>query len=484
MMRAALASAPPPGIAPVSIRGAVMALVAAVVLCWPMLIVSAPLVFNDSKTYMDQGQELLRLLLDMVRSGPDAAQQRAGELNGRMVRSAIYSIYVFLGSRWPLGPMVPAIAQAAAVLFLLGALVRRELQAPPAAIAVVAALVAALTSLPWFASFLMPDILAAAVILYAAMLVRSFETFDLGQRLALGAIAAFATISHYGHVPLAAACTGAALLLLLAQRRLTGAAITAGLAPIVFAIGANAAIGWFAYDGASAAPRRLPILLARSIEDGPARWYLQENCATEPYAICEAFPEIPDRVEEVLWAETGLRNASPELYQRIRAEELAILSRAFVRYPAQQAWSFAGNAARQFVRFGADDFQWGGFVRMERAADNTAWDPRGFLLVAWDRDRDRTLFDVFGAVQTGSVLFGLLALIWLARADGLRAGRFERETLAIVAVGLIANAAIFGGLSAPADRYQSRIAWIVPALAALFWLERRRRAAQAHRSLA
>jgi hypothetical protein len=42
----------------------------------------------------------------------------------------------------------------------------------------------------------------------------------------------------------------------------------------------------------------------------------------------------------------------------------------------------------------------------------------------------------------------------------------------------MANAAIFGGLSAPVDRYQMRVIWIVPMVAALFWLSRRRDPAQ------
>jgi hypothetical protein len=43
----------------------------------------------------------------------------------------------------------------------------------------------------------------------------------------------------------------------------------------------------------------------------------------------------------------------------------------------------------------------------------------------------------------------------------------------VVVVGLAANATIFGGLSAPVDRYQMRVIWIVPMIAALFWLARR-----------
>ncbi len=45
--------------------------------------------------------------------------------------------------------------------------------------------------------------------------------------------------------------------------------------------------------------------------------------------------------------------------------------------------------------------------------------------------------------------------------------------LLVAVAGLAINAAIFGGLSVPVDRYQGRVVWIVPVLAALFWLTRR-----------
>ena len=36
-----------------------------------------------------------------------------------------------------------------------------------------------------------------------------------------------------------------------------------------------------------------------------------------------------------------------------------------------------------------------------------------------------------------------------------------------VLIALLVNAAVYGGLSAPVDRYQSRLAWLIPALLAL-----------------
>ena len=50
----------------------------------------------------------------------------------------------------------------------------------------------------------------------------------------------------------------------------------------------------------------------------------------------------------------------------------------------------------------------------------------------------------------------------------------ERDLALLIMVGLIANAVIFGGLSAPVDRYQSRIAWLLPALWFIYAARRRK----------
>ena len=61
---------------------------------------------------------------------------------------------------------------------------------------------------------------------------------------------------------------------------------------------------------------------------------------------------------------------------------------------------------------------------------------------------------------------GGLALFALAWASG-RTRPGDVEVFAMLLLGLALNALIFGGLSAPADRYQARIVWIVPAMVLL-----------------
>lgn len=475
------------GIAPggggqlVSPRGAALALAAAVLLCWPMLLVSAPLFFFDTAGYWQQGRAAVGVFLAPFTPTPDVVNgaggggSAGGALDAavdqvRGLRSAPYAFFVYVTSLTPLGLIGPVVLQTGFVLFLFWALVARELEAPRGSIALAAALVAVLSPLPWFASFLMPDLLAAGVILYALVLVRGFDALGLWQKLALVLVATFTVVVHYGHLPLAAACIGAALAVRLIRGRLDLASALAGVAPVLLAVAVNMGAGAVAFDGPSLAPRRLPLLLARSLQDGPARWHLQEHCAAYDYTICTVVPEIPDTIHDLMWAPGGIKSATDDEISAIRDEELVILWRAFQEYPLAQVSSLLGNAFIQTVSIGTEEILY---------AEPTRDAATGKYSANFDRSHPRGVLEAFGLLHIASILAGVAALAVMARRDGLRAGEREQEVLLVLAVGLLANAVIFGGLSAPVDRYQSRVAWLIPAIAALFWLERRRQALHA-----
>ncbi len=333
-------------------------------------------------------------------------------------------------------------------LWMLFALIGRAALARPGILAATWLYLAAVTTLPWFASYQMPDLMAAAVILWGAILAWRFDDLGPWQRVALTLIAAFAVAAHYGHGPVAAALYALVLLWRLVRRRLTLAVVAAAMFPIFFAPLANLGASSVALDKPSAAPLRLPVLLARSIGDGPARWYLEEACPEAPLAFCEAFGDwVPRNIPQFLWDKDGIDSLTPELLERIRDEEFLVLARAFRAYPVEQTASLFGNAARQVVEVGL------GGIRVENADGEVT-------------DHARAVVRIFDRVVPIGVWTGAALLLWLALRGRLT--RPELETAAVVVLGLLINAGVFGGLSAPVDRYQSRAIWLLPALAGIF----------------
>jgi hypothetical protein len=147
----------------------------------------------------------------------------------------------------------------------------------------------------------------------------------------------------------------------------------------------------------------------------------------------------------------------------IRAEEMLILKRTLIEYPAAQIWSFVGNAVRQMGMIGLGDTTWG-LIVVDEAGE--------FQRESGAADGPVDL-QAIGLAQKAGVLLATALILAFVFSDRLRTGDRERAILFVVVVGLAANATIFGGLSAPVDRYQMRVIWIVPMIAALFWLARR-----------
>ncbi len=455
-----------------TLRGIPLALGLALCLSWPMLASDGYLYYSDTNQYIRGGEIIWRMVLDMgadLIAGPaDGGAAAEGALRNARgepynARSFVYSLYTFFAGA-SLWPAAFGILQAAATLWLLFALVSRRALAAPGILAGGFLFLAGLSTLPWFTVYLMPDLLAAAVVIYAALLVRRADELGPAQMLATGGIAAFAIAAHYGHGPLAAGLFAAVLLWRLVGRRLTRRAVLAALLPLLISPLVNVGASGVALDQPSVAPLRLPILLARSLADGPARWYLEEACPEAPLAFCEAFEgrAVPDTITAFLWDEEGIRALTPGQLARIREEEYLILWRAFRAYPVAQTRSLLGNAALQTVRIGT-----GQILPARRGPDG--------LLVAEPAGRGPAVIAAFDRIVPVATGIGALVLLFLALRGRLTRG--QAELLGVTVLGLALNAAIFGGLSAPVDRYESRIAWLLPALAVIFLAELRGRAA-------
>lgn len=450
-----------------------MALLLTGVLIWPVWLGGAVFIFADTASYLRGGQAIWSTVGDLLGSLMPAASDGGGgnggasgagrlEVNqsGQSTtgRSFTYSAAAYAAFQAG-GAAAVVFAQTWITVFLaLGLITPAALTRPWVLLAGVAALAVA-TTLPWHASYLMPDLLAAAVILFAVILATTFRDMGPWQKLIVTALGAFAVTSHYGNLPLAAALVAVALLVAALRRRLGLATLVAGAiavaGPPLLNLGASSAV----LDTASVAPKRLPILLARSLEDGPARWYLEDACPEAPLAFCDIFgDEVPENVGAFLWSGDGLKNVTPEQMGRIRAEEFDLLWSAFQAYPVEQTTSLLGNAAYQTVLIGTGDM-----------VPATGIDAQFRPARTGPGSEARRLQRRFDSIVPWGTWIGAAIVAALAVTGRLTGGQWA--ALVVVAAGLLLNAAIFGGLSAPVERYQSRVAWLLPFLAVLFLAE-------------
>ena len=454
-------------------REAALWLIASVFLLWPVFVNSGPFYESDSASYIRGGKLGVETGVAMLdRWAAQAPSRQAAPApqddvdraiaNSGGARSAIYSVAAYL-LRWPGNTLLCLVVlQALATAFVICSL--RRLLAPQAefwtAIAASAAL-GVLSSAAWYSAYAMPDILAGIGICAALLLTVFFPRITTGMKVALALLIAFSITAHGSHLPIIAltlaAGTIASWCLPYVRSSSRLRSIVWFASPILLAVTATVATSYAAFGEISLWPKRYPIQLARSVADGPGASYLHDHCATEHYAVCEVLgPNPPRDVLQFLWGPNGLRyRATPAQMERIRAEEPTIVRRAALAYPMFQIRRSVTNAFEQLIDFGPE-LLFG--ARMLGSGQEMTPVP-----VASDRPALKLVAKILiYAGFIGSILFLVAARRQLTRS--------EKSALAVVTVGLVANAAVCGMLSAVAARYQGRVAWVLPALAVMILL--------------
>ena len=440
----------------------VAVLVGALLLTWPAIYNRYPLLYPDSMSYLEDGRLVARALF---------LHKVSADYGGR---SFIYCLGIlpFHGNRNP-WPIVGLNALLTAwVIWLVVRSIRPKHIAASFLVLIIA--LAAITSLAWFVSLIMPDILGPLAYLSIYLLLFASETFSAGERLGLWVLAWWGVASHATHLILAAGlCCVVAIVMALqgAPRRswLPAAGRLAALIALVAA--AHLAIHTYLYGKPSLNGKRPPFLMARVIVDGPGRWYLQRHCGEVQFTICTYLPAIHEGItdDEFLWEAHGIwKSASPITQEQLRAEESRFVIATIRTYPHEELHAALGNFKEQLTTFGLWDYG-----------------PNPWVLEVFDEalpgKRDRYLQsrqavtdlpqDFSSTAQTWAVMASIVLLCLIA---AIRWRHLSRRLLALAAIIVsitVANALVTGVLSNVEDRYQSRVIWLLPFLAGMFVLD-------------
>jgi hypothetical protein len=315
----------------------------------------------------------------------------------------------------------------------------------------------------------MPDLFAGLYILAAALLIAFYDRLAWVELIGLWLLLAASMLFHRSHVLAAAMLLGviALFVLLGARRSLRRVAPALGLIGAAVAIGA---VGFVVLDlavskitGRVATPP--PFLLARVIEDGPGTSYLRQACAEERYAVCRFVDRMPIQEVDFLWSRDPDKGvwyvASPEERIRIAKEQHAIVLRSVLHDPLTQIGALARNFGRQVVNFGVMEFEVDDDLKsfLTKSFGVSITEPFMRSRIVGSGIDLATLSTLHYVVVLASVI--LLAL----RFRTLDAS--TRAVIGIVLTGIVLNALVTGTLSTPHHRFQARVIWLLPALAAI-----------------
>jgi hypothetical protein len=383
---------------------------------------------------------------------------------GVLDRPPFYSIFLRLLhnriSLWPI-PFVQDLI-VCYVIFRVLPIALPDIKAPRIALVVV--LSGILTSLPWFSNQIMPDIYTPLIVLVIFALCLGLDHLGRAEQFLMSVMLLAMIAFHQANTLFTILVLAAALMFgwwrgSPRQELLRSALLV--VVPLVFAMLGQSLYSYAMIKRFTPAPYSPFFLLSRLLDDGPAHRYLMSACPAAQYTLCR-YQDTLRGGSSFLWAEDSPK--WPLIKERgwggALDEASAIVKGTIRAYPGDVLRSALGNATGQLVHAATVEGKCCGewaeqvvaelFPR-EYPAYKNSLQYRGALpstVLTW----------VDGIVLVVSVLFLLTMALTRQPALGGDAGRL----LALIMWAYFVNAALMGTLSEIADRYQSRIAWLIP----------------------
>ncbi len=461
-----------------------------------------PSVFFDTDGYYLMGENLTQV----IKSLPQAVATHGDSLRKPVsdddqidvaimgARSPYYGFLLYLtdkigGSTWLLAAVQAGVA--AWTIYLAWRVV-----APRAAAWTYLALMAGLaagSTLPLFATFIMPDVFAGLAGLGLLLLLAYGDRLSPGGKVALTALLAVSYAVHTTHSLTALATLAPAAALLLFFRAPSKSVL--GGAGWVLAAFVLAALAGKAYSSAfemrTGHPLgRPPFLMARLLADGPGRVYLRRVCTgpDTPYLLCRFKGAALTRSDDILWEDRrglGVFNALKGNDQLVmEQQEAGFLKAVILSDPGGVLLAAMRNWGRQLVKISTHDplrdpraFLANEYWQTTRLVDLIP-DPRACKpLGPGCRPLLRPTPMKWWHITVILASFGFGA--WrMSRPDVVRAFRdrtapWSHEAVrvgiaAAILIGVVVvNAAVCGVLSGAFSRYEARIVWLIPLAAGL-----------------
>jgi hypothetical protein len=422
-------------------------------LLWPALWNGFPIVFYDTGGYLN-------------------AYVSGLPVDGR---SAIYGLFLWLGI--PSDFWIDILFQAAVITWLLILTLRvHGFGGRPWLAAAVTVALGAFTSLPWYAAQLMPDIWLPAGVLALYLLAFCLTQLRRWEKIALGAVAAFAIAGHMATLALLAGLIAALALWRAVAPRLRwprpalAAPALAAVAGVLLMLFANLAlIGQFGL-----VPGGANFLFGRLIQTGIAARYLADHCPDQSLRLCAWRDRLPTNGDDWLWGEQSPLWQMKGGATGFEGEARRIVLDSLRDYPLRHVTAAVEGTLSQAVMVKTGDFltPWNSHTR----AMLKKYAPGAYPTFAAARQQQADFnFTGINAVHVPVALgamAGLVVVVLLAWR-----GRWPRRHAAFaltLLVALLGNAVICGALSNPHDRYQSRLAALAPLALIIAVLGRRR----------
>lgn len=476
-----------------------------VALMWVPLVNGQPFFFPDTTAYVRAGDLIATLVTrGHVRSAwgdryeaatrakpPASTRQKAAEPSAPAVtggndlragnimagRSPYIGFLLYLGymigNFWPF-----VLAQAACAYALIVLSLRRFGVARPRTVVAVVGALAASVSLPFYNGLLLADALAGFGVLSFLLLATDGRQLRRGERLFLALLLLLSVSAHMTHIVMLIAMMVLLLALQLAQvvSPIPKHAMLAGIGGIalgIFSVWLTGAVVRSVFDKP---PQLAPLLTARFIADGPGADFVRAGCSGEAFVACRNLPASTNS-DVYLWSGDpklgGYLPLDPDMRARMAAEDQRFALAVLRAYPLREGAMMVRNTVLQLATFPLTGLNEGCFAQTdcwsalpgpvrarlrETPAGHNAWPVQALDVL------------LYGVVIASAAAIALL----VPALHRQPLGRTLLLWVALTFVAMLACAFFGGALSQPQWRYQGRLIWLVPFLAAIAILLRQK----------
>ena len=313
------------------------------------------------------------------------------------------------------------------------------------------------SALPWVTSLLMPDIYAPITVLCIYILAVRPD-LRLVQRLWVLLIGTFAIASHLSHLVIAA---GVLLVVaLFGINRLKVAVL-----PLLLALAVLVTTNLSGFQKFAISPFGSVFLLARLAADGHIKPVLDVSCAKQKIYMCDWKDRLAVDSDELMWDGQGPVWSHPGGPIGLAPEASVLVAAAVKENPLGVLQSLVKNTWTELWMVGLGDTLHPDHLDLSVGERLRIYFPEAEL-TRYQQSRQvrnvlatsSSVFNVLGWIGT---LTGLIACLYFAWRAWIGRQRADIMLIAMILVGLLANAFATGALSKPHYRYQTRIAWLL-----------------------
>jgi hypothetical protein len=435
-----------------------------IALCLPAVANGSPLLFPDSRAYYLGGRAAIDKIDALFGRRSGYAEALATTVQkARGVRSVFYSLFTYIPadtvSLW-----LVVVFQA----FIVASLLRLvfHLACPGwerwkgTIFTIVLSL---LTTVSWATSNVMPDIFTSIMSLGLILTIVYWRQIGRWARLGVFISIAGSIVMHLTNLPIAfgllviaAGLTRRHIWYERERYMVIGGALLMGIVMML-------AVSVIGFKQWTLAPQSPPFLLARSIEDGPAKLYLLDHCPQIDLVMCHHLDKLDQGTEIFIWGKNGVYSAvPPEEAAQLRAEDKPIFMAAALEHPWLQGKAMVRNAAVQLIAFTLHEYyipSWAAYT----SSDMT-------LHIA----RQAPWQTILSIPEYIVVIAGLGFIVHAWRRGSLTR---DRKHFVVLVIATVLLEAFVGAVSEPAPRYEARVIWLIPMVAMLAYVNSRRRQA-------